>query len=117
EDEGALTLLVVDVEPAFLGEAGDGLAEQAAAAGGIEVEVRLMIGAEGFVGAGVEVAYRPAARGVDGRDRRRVVDVVAPARCADRVDQEIDVEDRRPDRAAARERDGGDGRVDAARGG
>src|SRR5262249_61466190 len=88
---------------------------RAAAAGGVEWEVVRMVGPEGLVGAGVEVADRSPAGRVDRGDRRRIVDVVASSRRADRVDQRIDVEDLRGHHTPADEGNGGDARIDAAR--
>src|SRR5262249_61611910 len=47
EDEAALSLVVVDVEPALLTEARDRLPEETAAARGVEVEVVLEAAPEG----------------------------------------------------------------------
>jgi len=83
EDEGALPLVVVDVEPVLLAEAPDRLAEKAAAACGVEVDEGLVVGPEGLVGPRVDVADRLGAGRVDGVHAGRVVDVVAAARGAE----------------------------------
>src|SRR5262249_61914334 len=112
EDEGALSLVAVDVEPALLTEARDRLPEETAAARGVEVDVVLVVGPEGLVGPRVDVADRLGARRVDGVHAVRVVDVVAAARGTERVGEEVDVVDLRAHGSAAGERHGGDAGLD-----
>src|SRR5215469_11428798 len=102
----------VDVQPVLISEAADRLAEQAAAAAGVEAGVLRMIRPPGFRGSGVDVADHLVPLAVQRVDRRAVEHAVVVRRIATAVLVDVNVEHRRRDRLAGRERRAGDRGVD-----
>src|SRR6185436_14533003 len=89
------------------------MADEAAAAGVVEVDELLVVGPEALDGAGGQVADRVAPARVDGVHRRRVDDHVAVAADA-LVDVEVDVVDLRRDARTTAEGLHADVDIDAA---
>src|SRR5215471_2899225 len=102
----------VDVQPELIPEAADRLAQQAAAATGVETGVLRIIRPPGFRGAGVNVADHLVPLGVQRVNRRAVEHTVVVRRVALAILVDVDIEYRRRDLLPCRERRAGDRDVD-----